>query len=80
MSKYKKNDLIILAKSLHEMGVTTDPDFLKDSVKCCLDERLTLPAGKKMPDPFTMDKSSDFSAIGTFGLFFNQMVEKQGRL
>ncbi len=77
VSKYKKNDLIMLAKSLHEMGAMTDPDFEKDSIECCLNERLTLPAGKKVPDPFCMkNMSSDFSSLPNFGLMdiFNHLI------
>lgn len=43
-SKYKKPDLTVLAKSLHEMSASIDPDYREDSIEHCLNECLTLPA------------------------------------
>jgi hypothetical protein len=59
------------------MGAMTDPDFEKDSIERCLNEHLTLPAGKKVPDPFCMkNMSSDFSSLPNFGLMdiFNHLI------
>ena len=77
MSKYNKAELTILAKSLHEMSASVDPDYENDSIDHYLDERLTLPAGKRVPDPFKMSNySCDFSSLPSFGLIdiFNHLI------
>ena len=60
MSTYKKPDLVLLAQSLHEMSASVDPHYRKDCIQLehCLDERLTLPAGKRVPDPFKISNVS----------------------
>ena len=48
-----------------------------DSQDICLYKRLTLPAGKKMPDLFEIkDLSNDFSKVPSFGLadIFNHLI------
>ena len=69
VSTYKKQDLIHLAHSLHEMDADIDPDYRVDSIEQVLKDRLTLPAGKNIPDPFTMKNvSNDFSSLPNFGI------------
>ena len=77
VSTYKKPDLVLLAQSLHQMNASVDPDYREDCIEHCLDEHLTLPAGKRVPDPFKMSNvSSDFSSLPTFGLMdiFNHLI------
>ena len=50
-TNYKKSDLIGLAKAAEETKLPVDPDFANYSIKACLEERLTLPAGKQISDP-----------------------------
>ena len=77
ISKYNKTQLITLANALHSMDLPVDPDFENDSLDVSLDKRLTLPAGKKIPDPLEMkDLSNDFSKVPPFGLMdiFNHLI------
>ena len=77
ISKYNKTQLITLANALHSMDLPVDPDFENDSQDICLYKRLTLPAGKKMPDLFEIkDLSNDFSKVPSFGLvdIFNDLI------
>ena len=77
MSKYNKADLTVMAKCLHEMCASVDRDYENDSIEHCLLERLTLPAGKILPDPFKISNySSDFSSLQKFGLMdiFNHLI------
>ena len=53
-TNYLKSDLIKLAEATEEAKLPIDPDFSKDSLEHCLQERLTLPAGKRLQDPFKM--------------------------
>ena len=74
---YKKTELIQLAKAAEETNLPVDPDFANDSLKACLEERLTLPAGKQIPDPFQMTHlSKDMSSLPRFGLLdiFNHLI------
>ena len=73
----KKTELIQLAKAAEETNLPIDPDFANDSLKACLEERLTLPAGKQIPDPFKMTHlSKDMSSLPRFGLLdiFNHLI------
>ena len=57
------------------MNARTDPDFENDSINC-LKKRLTMPVGKKVPDPFQMKNlSNDLSQLHPFGLLdiFNHL-------
>ena len=77
VSAYKKADLVLLARSFYDMDASADPDFRDDSIEQTLKERLTLPAGKIVPDPLKMKKfSHDFSAFPNFGLMdiFNHLI------
>ena len=53
-TSYKKSELIQLAEAAEVTNLPVDPDFANDSLKACLEECLTLPAGKQIPDPFKM--------------------------
>ncbi len=79
-----KNDLIKLAEAAtKEAKLPTDPDFAKDSLEHCLQERLTLPAGKRIPDPFKMTHTSnDMSTLLRFGLsdIFNHLIASKKTL
>ena len=69
-AKYKELDLIGLARAAEETKLPVDPDFANDSLKACLEERLTLPAGKKIDDPFQMTHlSKDMSSRPSFWPF-----------
>ena len=77
VSTYKKKDLIQLAHSLHDMDAIVDPDFTEDSIEQALKDRLTLPAGGNVPDPFKIKNfSNDFSSLPNFGLMdiFNHLI------
>ena len=74
MSKYNKADLTVLAKSLHEMSASVDPDYENDSIEHCLHERLTLPASKKVPDPFKISNYS--SSFGLMDIFNHLIISK----
>ena len=74
---YKKTVLIQLAKIAEETNLPVDPDFANDSFKACLEERLTVPASKQIPDPFKMTHlSKDMSSLPLFGLLdiFNHLI------
>ena len=76
VSTYKKNDLVNLAQSLHEIDAVIDPDFKEDSIEQMLKDSLTSPAGASVSNPFTMKKmSDDFSSLLNFGLMdiFNHL-------
>ena len=76
-SNCKKSELIELAKAAEDVKLPVDPDFENDSLKACLEERLTLPAGKQVPDPFVMTHlSKDMSCLPSFGLLdiFNHLI------
>ena len=76
-STYKKNNLVNLAQSLHEMDAAIDPGFKEDSIEQILKDRLTLPAGASDSNPFTMKKmSNDFSSLPNVGLMdiFNHLI------
>ena len=76
-SNYRKAELIELAKAAAEVNLPVDPDFANDSLKECLEKRLTLPAGKRIPDPFKMTHlSKDMSPLPSFGLLdiFNHLI------
>jgi len=69
VSTYRKPELIQLAKAVAGMNLPTDPDFKNDSIEGCLIRCLTLPAGKKLTDPFQITSlSNDFSQLPPFGL------------
>ncbi|XP_028412514.1 uncharacterized protein LOC114535352 [Dendronephthya gigantea] len=77
VSTYKKQDLIQLAHSLHDMNAIVDPDFREDSIEQALNDRLTLPAGGNVPNPFKIKNlSNDFSSLPNFGLMdiFNHLI------
>lgn len=67
-----------MAKAAEETNLPVDPDFANDPLKACLDEeRLTLPAGKQIPDPFKMTHlSKDISSLPRFGILdiFNHLI------
>ena len=77
VSAYKKPDLINLAKSLCEMNTDIDPDFRDGPTDNILKDRLTLPSGTVIADPFKMEHlSNDFSNLPNFGLMdvFNHLI------
>ncbi len=81
-TNYKKSDLIGLAKAAEETKLPVDPDFANDSLKACLEERLTLPAGKQISDPFKMTHlSKDMSSLPSFGLLdiFNHLIASEAQ-
>ena len=77
VSAYKKPDLINLAKSLCEMNADIDPDFRDEPTDNILKDRLTLPSGTVIADPFKMEHlSNGFSNLPNFGLMdvFNHLI------
>ena len=77
VSAYKKQQLIHLATSLHEMNADVDPDYKNDSIEEVLKDRLTLPSGRIVPNPLQMKNvSNDFSNLPNFGLMdvFNHLI------
>ena len=76
VSGYNKPDPIILAKAIFDMKLDSDPNFEKDSLSQCLNNRLTLPAGKVVVDPFAVKLLNDFSKLPPFGLMdiFNHLI------
>ena len=77
VSTYRKPELIRLAKAVASMNLPTDPDFENDCIEECLIRRLTLPAGRKLTDPFQMiSLSNDLSELPPFGLMdiFNHLI------
>ena len=77
VSTYRKPELIHLAKAVAGMNPPTDPDFENDCIEECLTRRLTLPAGRKLTDPFQMTSlSNDLSELPPFGLIgiFNHLI------
>ena len=72
-----KPNLVILAKAASSMNLTDDPDFENQNMEQCLNDRLTLPAGGKVQDPFTAKGfSNDLSVLPPFGLLdvFNHLI------
>ena len=77
VSTYRKPELIRLAKAVASMNLPTDPDFENDCIEECLIRRPTLPAGRKLTDPFQMTSlSNDLSELPPFGLMdiFNHLI------
>ena len=59
------------------MNADMDPDFRDKSIDQNLKERLTLPSGVVISDPFKMEHlSNDFSNLPNFGLMdvFNHLI------
>ena len=76
-ANYVKTDLLKLVEAIEKAKLPIDPDFANDSLEHCLQERLTLPAGKCIPDPFKMTHmSKDMSTLPRFGLLdiFNHLI------
>lgn len=70
VSAYKKPELINLAQSLCEMKADVDSDFRDDFIDHVLKNRMTLPGGMIISDPFKMEHLSDqmtFQTCQTLG-------------
>ena len=68
---------MILAKAASNVMLSDEPDFEKDDMENCLKNRLTLPAGRKVQDPFSIKGySNDLSVLPPFGLLdvFNHLI------
>ena len=77
VSIYRKPKLTQPAKAVAFMDLPTDPDFQNETTDEYLLRYLTLPAGKKILDPFQMASlSNNFFHFPPFGLMniFNQLI------